>query len=159
MKGLVVFSFALRAAVEEPNPCNVRLASVVRRIVEREVDQVVVVAQWEVALQLRQYGIPVARVVTPRSDGAYLDSKQVWEQARAEFWDREIDVVIPVAQPFLHLHRVRQLMEADGFSVGRRRIGWIGFDRRSTQPWTRGPVRLLLYAMRQWGAQRELGPR
>jgi hypothetical protein len=49
MKGLVVFSFALRAAVEEPNPCNVRLANVVRRIVKREVDQVVVVAQWEVA--------------------------------------------------------------------------------------------------------------
>ena len=42
MKGLVAFSFAL--GKEEPNPCNVRLARAVRRIIRKEKESVMVIA-------------------------------------------------------------------------------------------------------------------
>lgn len=152
MEGLVVFSFALRK--EEPSPCNVRLAKAVERILskaERATD-VLVVSQWEVAKQLKADGICVDLVVEKNEDGSYLDTKDVWDQAKVLFQKKGVVTVIPVAQPFLHLTKVKQLIHSDNFIVDvtyLTDIGQIGFDGESLQPWTRSSFQLLWYAVKQ----------
>jgi hypothetical protein len=84
-----------------------------------------------------------------RPDGSYLDSDIVWGTARRVFEQHGISEVIPVAQPFLQMTKVRQLIKSDGFVVLDRPVGTVGFDRQSTQWWTRGPLRLLWYAILQ----------
>lgn len=94
---IVDFSYALRE--EEPNPCNVRLAEIVERAYYELLSEgimVYVIAQWEVALQLEKYGIPVDHIVQPRTD-SYLDSQAVWEEAREYVLGPEcINKVVPV---------------------------------------------------------------
>jgi hypothetical protein len=147
MIGLVVFSFALRH--QEPSPCNIRLAKSVERIAATE--QLTIAAQWEVARALRADGFTVTISVEPPADGSYLGSEEVWEEAKALFDTLGITEVIPVANPFLHLWKVRKLIEDDGFTVINKRVGWIGFDSspQNIQWWCRGPLRLTLYAIRQ----------
>ena len=149
VRGLVAFSFALRAIEDEPNPCNRRLAQSVMKIVATENEEIVVVTQWEISRQLRTRGHDPVCSVEIRSDGHYLDSDTVWRTARTVFDDRGIREVIPVAQPILQMAKVRRLIKSDGFVVVKRPVGAIGFDRQSTQWWTRGPLRLLLYAVLQ----------
>jgi hypothetical protein len=156
MYGIVAFSFALRTVEEEPNPCNIRIAEEVERLSTEELDRIgasipVVVAQWEVARKLKQDGYKVDHVVERNPDGTYLDSEGVWEQAKQVFEERGIRVVIPVAQPFLQMTKIKRMIKDDGFVVADRKIKWIGFDNdpRNTQPWTKGPISLLVYAVRQ----------
>lgn len=144
--GLVAFSFALRE--HEPNPCNIRLAKAVMGIVA-EKPTVAIVAQWEVARQLERDHYSVALTVEPPSDGSYLDSEGVWEAAKVLFEQAGVTQVIPVAQPFLQMAKVKQMIRRDGYEVVSRRMGWIGFDSKSKQPWTRSPLRLLAYAIKQ----------
>lgn len=150
MKGLVAFAFALRREDQEPNPCNVRIAEAVERIVASESEPVVVVAQWEPARKLRQDGCEPAHVVELRADGSYLDSQGVWDEAKRVFEAQGITEVIPVAQPFLQSHAIQQMIKADGYKVVKRPVGWIGFDDNpaNTQPWTRSPWALLKYAVK-----------
>jgi hypothetical protein len=147
---LIAFSFAL--SLNEPNPCNVRIAEIVKRIVE-EIERagcaVVIVAQWEVAMALDALGIPVAHVVFPVLENRYFNSKDVVEGA-LEYLRRcgvKIEYAIPVAQWGLHLWLCRRLMRAAGFKVLNHRIGKVGFYKKSLQPWTRSPVHLLWYAV------------
>ena len=152
MEGLVVFSFALRE--EEPSPCNVRLAEATERILAKakRLGDVLVVAQWEVAKKLEQDGVRVDLVVTPNTDGSYLDTKDVWNQAESLFQKKGVMTVIPVAQPFLHLSKVKQLIHADNYVVDvtyLSLIGRIGVDKKSLQSWTRSPFQLLWYAAKQ----------
>ncbi|OGD32578.1 hypothetical protein A3C91_01760 [Candidatus Azambacteria bacterium RIFCSPHIGHO2_02_FULL_52_12] len=146
--GLIAYSFALRET--EPNPCDVRLAQAVERIVKEEVEkgnEVIVIAQWEVALAL---SIEPALVVREhRQKGAYLDSEEVTSQAIPIFEGYRITEVIPVANPFLHLFKCRKLVRSAGLTPLRRRIGWIGFDKDSLQWYTRGPAHLLVYTALQ----------
>jgi hypothetical protein len=150
-KGLVVFSFALRADALEPNPCNVRLAKAVERIVAEEDDDVVIVAQWEVARQLRRDNLHPAHAVELRLNGDYLGSEQVWEEAKTLFKELGISEIIPVGNPFLHMYKLQRMLAADGYTVIKRPIGWIGFDPspENTQWWCKGPVRLVIYAVLQ----------
>lgn len=149
MKGLVAFSFGLRAIEQEPNPCNIRLAQSVMNILATEKDEVVVVSQWEISRQLRAHGCDPIRSVELRSDGSYLDSETVWRTAREVFEEHGVREVIPVAHPTLQMAKVRRLIKSNGFVVMKEPVGTIGFDRQSTQWWTRGPLRLLLYAIVQ----------
>jgi hypothetical protein len=149
MKGLVAFSFALRAIEDEPNPCNRRLAQSVMGIVATEKDDILVVSQWEVSRQLRANGHEPECSVELRPDGSYLDSDIVWDTARKVFERHGISEVIPIAQPILQMTKVKRLIKSDGFVVIERPIGAIGFDAQSTQWWTRGLLRLLLYAVLQ----------
>lgn len=144
MKGLVAFSFGL--CKQEPNPCNVRIAQEVERIVREEGEPVAVVAQWEVARALKTR--PECTVIL-HAKGEYLDSEEVMRQAAEFFQRRGIQTVIPVAQPFLQLWKCQGLVERAGFSIARRTVQRIGFCTASEQWWTRGPIRLLLYAVLQ----------
>jgi hypothetical protein len=164
MEGLVVFSFALRE--EEPSPCNVRLAEATERILAKakQLGDVLVVAQWEVAKKLEQDGVGVDLVVLPNTDASYLDTKDVWDQAQNLFQRRGVVTVILVAQPFLHLSKVKQLIHADNYVVDVTYlglIGRIGFDKESLQSWTRGPVRLFCMpsARHSWVARATLRAR
>lgn len=147
--GLVAFSFALRDVDREPNPCNIRLAKAVERIIQSEYREVVAITQWEITRQLKRDGCMVAHSVELRKDGKYLDSEGVWEEAKEIFRRMGITEVIPVAQPFLQMIKIKAMIQADGFEVIDREIGRIGFDKESNQPWTRGPIQLFVYALRQ----------
>lgn len=145
--GLVAFSFAIGKA--EPNPCNQRIARAVERIYANELDQVVVVSQWEVTRALTSNGrVKVARSVELLPSGD-LGSEEVMQQAGDLFLKEGITDVIVVAQPFLRLWKCRRLARQMGFNVLKRRVGWIGFYRRSLQWWTRDPFRLVLYSVLQ----------
>lgn len=147
--GVVTFSFGLRRPDEEPNPCNVRLARAAQRLIDRAAGPVVLVSQWEVARALPAGAS--AHVVGRPPDGGYLDSERVWAQASPVLREAGVHRVVAVAQPLLHRSKAHRLIREDGFEPVRERLGWIGFDssRRNTQWWTRGPLRLLLYALLQ----------
>lgn len=149
---IVAFSYALRE--KEPNPCNVRIARIVERIFAELTSEgytVYTVVQWEIALQLLEDGFPVNHIVHPQKD-AYLDSDMVWEEAVAMVLNPEcINRVVPVAHRWLQIVKVKQLMKGDGFRITKKRIGKIGFDNseENLQPWTKGPMRALVYAIKQ----------
>ena len=145
-KGLVAFSFGQRS--REPSPCNRRLAEAVMQIVYKERGPVVVVSQWEVSLALKPT-IPVLTVKRHRQSGHYLDCVEVMAQAAPIFRERGITEVIPVGNPFLHLKRCEEVIREAGFTPVKRKIGWIDFDRKSSQWWTRGPLELFVYAVLQ----------
>lgn len=160
MRGMVVFSFALRSEPEEPSPCNKRLARAaehINDIMTVRGDRPLIVAQWETARQLEMDGYGVAHIVRLLPDGRFLGSEEVWEEAREVFKAAGITTVVLVAHPFLHLRKVRWLAEADGFTVETHPVRGIGFDRKSMQWWTRGPLRLTWYAARQlWRVRRQI---
>ena len=146
-RGIVAFSFAQENV--EPNPCNCRLAEAVERIAEAEIDEPVIVSQWEISIKLLKDGIKVAHVVEPFLDGSYLGSEDVWAEARLYFAHLEIEEVIIVANPFIHAYVIERMVRKNGFMVCQQydpTIGRIGFDSESTQWWTRGPFRFMLYA-------------
>lgn len=149
--GLVAFSFARRSDQQEPNPCNQRLAENVLQIIEKETRPVTVTAQWEVAKALENLGYTVTQVVNLPEDGSYLGSEEVWQAAKARFVDLNVTEVIPVAQPFLQLTKVKRLILKDGYMLTNYPIRKIGFDpaKENTQWWTKGPLRLFLYAALQ----------
>ena len=154
MSGLVAFSFAL--GKNEPNPCNVRLADEVERIVLYSSEPLIIVAQWEIAKALTQrdfqHQLPLVHQfhsVERHRQGAYLDSEEVMAQAAILFRNHGVRQVTPVANPFLHLWKCRQLVRKAGFTVRNRKIGNIGFYPESDQWWTRGPVQLLAYTALQ----------
>jgi hypothetical protein len=149
--GVVAFAFAKREDDLEPNPCNERIAENVIRIVSECEMPVYVVAQWEVAQALRSRGLEPDETVDNRSSGGYLDSEGVWAAARSSFRALGLTDVIAVAQPFLHLGKVRRIIRADGYRLPEVSISSIGFDNSglNLQWWTRGPVRLFIYAARQ----------
>jgi len=144
--GIVAFSFGLRE--NEPNPCNVRLAEEVIRAAHEVGSQVCIVAQWEIARALQEWGL-VADVVVDPVPGKYLGSADVAMRAKEAFQSAGVQECVVIAQPFLHLSRCKRLMEMAGFRPRDMAIGRIGFDSQSTQWWTRGPIRLLLYAVLQ----------
>ncbi len=149
MRGFVIFSFGLRAAEQEPGPCNERLGHEALRLIKHVGDEAVIVAQWEVARGLKALGVGSDLVVEP-SGGGYLDSRGVWEEAKQLFAARGVTEVVPVAHPFLHLNAVKKMIRRDGFRVIDHKIGKIGYDPdpRNTQPWTRSAPALLKYAIR-----------
>lgn len=152
-RGMVVWSFA--SAKTEPNPCNAMLAIEAYRIMREEQkntgEDVVVVAQWEVAAALQKaIGFSADYVVEKhRRDGEYLDSREVMAQAAEIFRDLGIIEVIPVANPFLYLFACRQLVREFGFTPLKRKVRRIGFCKDSFQWWTRGPTRCFAYAVMQ----------
>jgi hypothetical protein len=151
---IVAFSFGLRARDQEPNPCNRRLAHAVERITrqcENESINFLIVSQWGVAKQLEDDGVHVDKIISASPRGYYLDSNEVWAQAIVFLQDRHVTRVIPVVHPFLQMHKVCKLIRKSDLPLERKEIGWIGFDSSpaNTQWWTKGPMRLLAYALMQ----------
>jgi hypothetical protein len=124
MKGLVVFSRS-----EEGRKWNRRLARAVARIIEKESEKLLVIAQWGVACELSEMGYEADHVVGS-AFGVNLGSRSVWDQSRDFLAWRRIDDVIPVAQSLQRL-RAMWLIDNHGYNVVYRRVGWIGFDRFS----------------------------
>lgn len=148
--GIVVFSFALRADELEPNPCNARLGLMVRDTLDEHDQAMYVVAQWEVAIALERLGVKVHSIVERPANGTYLDSNLVWASAEKFFKSVGVSTVIPVAQPFLQLRRVKQLIASSSdFRIKEILVHPIGFDnhKENLQWWTKGPTRLLLYSV------------
>lgn len=147
--GIVAFSFSQRDV--EPNPCNVRLGRAVKRAVKRYGrEHVYIVAQWEIATWLTQFGsIGADHTVWPPKDGSYLGSEGVWGVARTEFKWEDITDVISIEQPFLQRRKTHRLIKADRFEILPFEVGKIGFDPESNQPWCRSRRALMKYAIKQ----------
>lgn len=144
---MLICSFARRA--QEPSPCNLRLAETAERIIEVAGEDLVIVAQLEVARKLVADGVETTHVVEPFLDGSYLDTDYVWIEARLYFEELGVEEVIIVANPFLHAFSIERMVRKDGFKICQKytqMLGRIGFDPESQQWWTRGPLRLLIYA-------------
>jgi hypothetical protein len=164
--GIIGFAFGLRA--EEPNPSNIALAKKVHQVVvdaEKFGSVPIVVTQWEITKALDElFGYEVDLSVELRADGTYLDSKGVWEDAKAEFVREGVTQVIVVAQPFLHLPSLKKMVKDDGYEVFVYKIGEIPFDNSdlNTQPWSRSKTALAVYAAKsllgmkhgRWHAER-----
>ena len=150
--GIVGFSFGLRD--EEPNPSNMALAVKLQEITDDlEIDGrvVVVVTQWEITKALdKRFGTDfyVDLSVEQHTDGTYLDSDDVWAAAKERFVYEGVTQVIIVAQPFLHLPKLKGMVTKDGYEVVDYEIGAIPFDNTdlNTQPWTRSKTALAIYA-------------
>lgn len=148
-KGMIVYSFAWRKRGN--SPCNVRLARAAKRIIKSHDKEVVVFAQRTTAAVLREIGVECH--VTKKKPG-YEGSEEPTRQAVELFRAKGITEVIVVANPFLHLFKCIQLVQKEGFKTLSfwelaEMIGWIGFDRKSEQPGTRGPLRLVYYTAKQ----------
>lgn len=153
--GLISLSFALREG-REPNPCNVRLAKATEHValaLNAEGIQYLCSVQWEIALSLH---VPTIYVVREhRVKGQYLDSEEVVAQSLEAFHHAGgVDAVLPIAQPFLQLHKVQSQLLNSGQKLFWRwysyyLIGWVGFDPLSDQPWTRSAGALIKYALDQ----------
>jgi len=147
-RGIVAFSFGKRPEAEEPNPSNRVLAETVVRVA-RTSPRDVVVAQWEVARGVTEGGTHIDVTVNPPADGSYLSTDDVWAVARERFRRDGIEVVTPVAHPFLHLGMTKRMIEADGFRVASADMPSVPFDNsdHNTQWWTKGRVRLIAYSV------------
>ncbi|HSH56171.1 MAG TPA: hypothetical protein VK983_05115 [Candidatus Limnocylindrales bacterium] len=152
---IIGFSFALRPEPLEPNPSNIELARAMIMCKHRlrPGTPAVMLAQWEIARALHWYNreeFRPALSVGPPTDGSYLDSRGVWEAAKTYCETHGIKVVVPVAQPFLHLPSVKQMIKKDGYTVLDIPIGKIPFDNSqfNTQPWTKSRFALLKYAIK-----------
>jgi hypothetical protein len=147
MIGIVAFSFGLEDGFE-PSICNVRLAQNVERLYREHQGDCIVVAQWEIALELFRLSIPVHYTVE-RTPGVYLDSEAVMQAADPIFKQMDVTGVIPVANPFVHLVKCKRLVKKAGFKLLPARIGHIGFNKNSDQTWTRGRIRLIVFSAAQ----------
>ena len=147
--GMIVYSFAWRRNGD--SPCNIKLAKAAKRIACNHDGPVVIHAQRTVAKLLREMGVECHE--TEKRSG-YEGSEEPTRQATALFRIKGITEVIPVANPFLHLLKCFQLVRKEGFKTPSYwdldgMIGWIGFDKLSEQPSTRGPLMLVYYTVRQ----------
>lgn len=143
---IVAFSFGLRG-LGEPGTTNKKLSNIVEKL-KRENPLTMIVSQWETAMCLSQKAHYV--VEKHRTPGKYLDSEEVAEQA-IEFLEciapKNEWKIIVVAIPFLHIQKCVKLFP--GFEVSAAKTGWIPFDRKSIQWWTRDPIRLVIYGVLQ----------
>lgn len=149
--GVIGLSFALRRG-QEPNPCNVNLASETERVVNllrAEGHEAMTSSQWEIALRLDVERVNLICVVTKHRDGVnYLDSDEVILQSVKAFEARGgVDEVVIVANPFIHLQGARSKAKGFGLKVRNVAIHWIGFDKKSDQWQTRSPVRAFVYTV------------
>src|SRR4051812_44255882 len=100
---IVAFSFGSRAT--EPGISNEQIADAVMRDIADRGKPALLVAQLEVASALAQRGVTVDHVVSRSTAGNYLDSENVWAQARGELQLRGIREVRVFAHPFLHFSK------------------------------------------------------
>lgn len=158
---LVALSFGQRDFDLEPGPINRRLGSIAARYVRGLSSPTLVVAQWEIALEMGRQGVPVDFAVYPEEGVDYIDTGDVWRQARQFLDAHDIERVALLAHPFLHRSLARHIIRRDGYMVQTLKTGMVGFDpdARNRQWWTRGPVRLMTYsALRAAGISRQFHP-
>ena len=128
---------------------NKRLEEAVKRILPME-KEAIIVAQWEVARELEKDGIKPTHVIEPLPNNSYLSTRLVWEEARAYLELYDVTEVIIIANPFIHAYYIEKMVRKDGFRVDGSHspeVGHIGFDPKSLQWWTRGPVLFAIYAI------------
>lgn len=142
---IVALSFGIRH--DDPGLSNRDLARVVDSVQHNSDFESLL--QWEIADVVSRPPILVVR--KHRISGKYLDSEEVITQM-VDFLHRKkpkTDTVILIAQPFLHRHKCKKIFKSFGYKVEIPQTGWIRFDKRSLQWYTRGPVQSFVYAILQ----------
>lgn len=87
-----------------------------------------------------------------RERGKYLDTNEVFSQEFDWAYKNGITDVYILTHPFIHramcMRLARKLGWQYGISVYKIPTGWIPFDKKSYQWWTRGPIRVIIYCIR-----------
>jgi hypothetical protein len=148
-RGLVVFAFGLRNDEQEPGSCNRRLARISEHIAINYAGEVLTVAEWPVARQLKADHFEPAICVKRPKDGSYLSSTHVWQTAADYLAEQGVQEVILVANPYLQLRGVRHLTRGSGLTIVPQKIGYVGFDKQSHQWWSRSRLRYTYYVTRR----------
>lgn len=158
--GIIAFSFGLtRDEMERkfPNQCNKALGRISRlyyrlyHLAYKTNCAPILILQWEIALddEFKKEGIIPDLIITEhRQKGEYLDSDEIIAQAIPLLKQKGVTKVISLAQ-WLQNFKCRALLRKAGFQVLRVKIIKIGFCKNSLQKWTRGPIQLVLYTIKQ----------
>ncbi|OGL87857.1 hypothetical protein A3I42_03115 [Candidatus Uhrbacteria bacterium RIFCSPLOWO2_02_FULL_49_11] len=77
----------------------------------------------------------------------YINSEEVIKRALDIFQENDLGKIRLVAHPFLHRIQCMRLLRRYGFDVEIVPTGWVPFDQHSDGWWTRGPLRLIAYAI------------
>jgi hypothetical protein len=159
--GIVAFSFGYRKDDTSrviPGLSNSALAEEVQRVFgwadafaeKNKQPSPVVVVQHEIydclPLEVRTLAMPIRE---HRIEGKYLDSEEVMAQAAFLLHKEGVKKVFMVAQPFLHRRKCVGLAKYWKFEPIVPDTKKIPFDKLSEQWWTRGPIRLVAYAILQ----------
>lgn len=155
---VVALTFGYRvlwAGVREPGPCNEYLASLALATSNGRP----IVAQVEIDQAIRSLrpSMGADHVIGSTRDGQYLDTREFAVQVHSIMDDYGWKTAALIAHPH-HLPRAQAVFASRGIetttSAGVRSI----WDRRSSQPWTRSPLRwairelfaIWLYERRGW---------
>lgn len=146
---VIAYSFGFRKDRQGvyPGTSNEALAKVVDRVC-RETGAAAIL-QWEIEKCVNAE-VPRSLVIREHTiKGKYLDREEVTAQAVGYMNHLSVKEAILVAHPFLHRRKCKKLLEQGGIKVVIAKTGRVPFDTKSEQWWTRGPLRLLLYAVLQ----------
>lgn len=110
-----------------------------------------IIAQHEIADFLRGGFDPDYVIRRHRDPTRYLDTDEGIRQAVEWLQEHRPDIreIVVVAQPFIHLTLSRMIVRKHGYRVRKTKIGRIGFDRRSSQWWTRHWFLSVVYTARR----------
>jgi uncharacterized SAM-binding protein YcdF (DUF218 family) len=153
---VVAFSFGQRRAYDgqvDPGEVNLYLANEVTRLG----GQRPVIAQFEIDDALRRQGGREADVRVASGNRAFLDTREVAADAATAMSQNGWRCALVIAQAH-HVPRADSTLRAAGVETvtpDGLRSAW---DRRSRQPWTRGPVAwalrepaaIMYYLLRGW---------
>lgn len=142
---IVAYSFGFRKY--GAGESNKALARSVKKVYS--ITNVLLILQKEIAQCIDFKSVPVLVIEKHRRLWQYLDTEEVTEQAAKYMKRKKISHVFLVAHPFLHRKKCKKLLRKHGFKVFTIKTGWVPFDKYSEKWWTRGPLRLILYAVLQ----------
>lgn len=143
MKAIIAFSFG--RINDKPNESSRQIAKLIAiRLYDEAPGSFVVIAQWEIANALRDYGVKCDCVVQMKSKG-YLSSSDVAEAAKRFLEEQEIspEVIFAAAHPD-HVSRCIRCLRNAGLAHSKALTdSSIGYDQHSTEPWVRSRGRFI----------------
>lgn len=145
-KVIAGLSFGLRIN-NKPGLSNRDLATVVNILqIDTGLPSLV---QWEFESLVLE--TPVFVVRKHRIKDEYLDSEEVIAQMARFLYENmpDVDTVVLVAHPFLHRYKCKKLFKFFGYKVETAKTGWVRFDKKSIQWYTRNPIYNFIYAILQ----------
>ena len=95
--------------------------------------------------------VRVELIIRANRDGTYLDTETVLRKAMGFAKRHSYTEVLILAHPFLHRRYTVQKARAiagGSMKIKALKTGWVPFDSKSYQWWTRSPFHLLAYALR-----------
>jgi len=134
-----IFGFSFGGSQEHgPGASNVALGEIIDKVSCQYPEDFVVVQS------------PLDKCVTKSNfiitSKKYINTEKVIQRAIPFLKEYDVDRIQLVAHP-LHRFQCSRLLRRYGFRVEVVPTGWVPFDQHSDGWWTRGPLRLIAYAI------------